>query len=88
MKERKLLTWAKFRKSKGAVEGWLATVQDAMRDTLKRLVKQGNIDYANSERKQWVLTHFGQVVATIAQVQWCSATEYYINEMSVNPFSL
>jgi dynein heavy chain len=21
-------------------------------------------------------------------VQWCQATEYYINEMSVNPFSL
>jgi hypothetical protein len=37
----------KIPKVKGAVEGWLATVQDAMRDTLKRLLKQGNIDYVN-----------------------------------------
>jgi dynein heavy chain len=49
----------KIPKVKGAVEGWLATVQDAMRDTLKRLIKQGNIDYGNSERKNWVLSHFG-----------------------------
>jgi hypothetical protein len=29
-------------------------------------MKQGLADYLNSERKAWVLTHFGQVVATIA----------------------
>ena len=59
-----------------------------MRDTLQKLLKQGLNDYANTERKQWVLTHYGQVVATIAQISWCSTSEYYINEMSNNPFAL
>lgn len=52
-------------------------------------MKQGLNDYINSpDRKNWVLTHFGQIVATIAQIQWCSQSEMYINEMSNNPFSL
>lgn len=30
-----------------------------MRDTLWRLLKSGLVDYANTDRKSWVLTHFG-----------------------------
>ena len=41
-------------------------LQTAMRDTLWKLLKQGLAEYANTERKIWVLNHFGQVVATIA----------------------
>jgi hypothetical protein len=37
-----------------------------MRDTLMKLLKSGLADYASTDRKQWVVTHFGQVVATIA----------------------
>jgi dynein heavy chain len=80
--------FAKVQKARGLVEQWLDSVQGAMRETLYRLMKQGLNDYANSERKQWVLTHIGQVVATIAQISWCSTSEYYINEMSNNPFAL
>lgn len=80
--------FAKIQKAKGLVEQWLESVQKAMCETLQRLMKQGLNDYANSERKQWVLSHFGQVVATIAQISWCSTSEYYINEMSNNPFAL
>jgi len=43
-----------------------------MRDHLYKLMKSGLADYQNTDRRQWVLTHFGQVVATIAQIQWCS----------------
>ena len=55
-----------------------------MRDNLWKLMKQGLQDYASTERKQWVLTHFGQIVATIAQISWCSTTEFYINDMANN----
>lgn len=51
-------------------------------------MKQGLIDYGTMDRKTWVLNHFGQIVATIAQISWCNQTEFFINEMSNNPFSL
>lgn len=51
-------------------------------------MKAGLADYATMDRKQWVLSHYGQIVATIAQIMWCSQTELYINDMSLNPFSL
>ena len=78
----------KVQKARGQVEQWLDSIQAEMRNTLQKLLKQGLNDYANSERKTWVLTHFGQVVATIAQISWCATSEYYINEMSNNPFAL
>ena len=59
-----------------------------MKDTLYRLMKQGLGDYATQERKNWVLSHFGQIVATIAQIQWSSQTEFAINDMQANPFAL
>lgn len=80
--------FSKVQKVRGLVEQWLDSLQSAMRDTLWRLLKQGLQDYGTSERKQWVLSHFGQVVATIAQIMWCSQTEIYINDMASNPFSL
>jgi len=30
-----------------------------MRETLFKLMKSGLNDYTNTDRKQWVLTHFG-----------------------------
>lgn len=49
-----------------------------MRETLWRLIKNGLQDYQNMDRKQWILNHFGQVVAVNAQIMWCSQTELYI----------
>jgi dynein heavy chain len=68
-------------KARGMVELWLESVQGGMKDTLYRLMKQGLSDYATQERKNWVLNHYGQVVATIAQIQWSSQTEFAINDM-------
>lgn len=73
------------------VEVWLNSVQDAMRDSLQKYMKQGYNDFTNlggTDRKEWVKTHFGQVVATVSQIVWCSSTEAYINEAEQNPDSL
>ena len=58
--------FSKPQKARGQVETWLDSIQNAMRETLFKLMKSGLADYATSDRKQWVLTHFGQIVATIA----------------------
>ena len=82
------INFLKGLKARGQVEQWLETVQAGMKDTLYRLMKTGLSDYGTQERKNWVLSHYGQVVATIAQIQWCSSTEFAINDMSSNPFAL
>lgn len=54
-------------KARGQVEAWLGVVQSAMRETLAKLLKIGLNDYTTqNDRKEWVLTHFGQVVSVIA----------------------
>jgi len=51
--------FSKPQKARGNVEAWLDSIQNAMRETLFKLMKSGLNDYTNTDRKQWVLTHFG-----------------------------
>ena len=39
-----------------------------MIENLTRKMKSGKGDYEAKERKQWVLDHPGQIVATVAQI--------------------
>lgn len=70
--------------ARGQVEVWLSSVQDAMVETLQKLMKNGINDYygdpSNFDRKDWVKAHYGQIVATVSQIVWCSSTEAYINK--------
>ena len=65
-----------------------------MKETLTKKLKDGNKDYAGTPgkpatpRNQWVLDHPGQVVTTIAMIQWCSQTEEAINTMQEDPMTL
>jgi dynein heavy chain, axonemal len=61
--------------ARGAVEYWLKAVQDGMMVALRGLMKEGFNDYQKKERKVWVLSHAGQVVATVAQIMWSYETE-------------
>jgi len=72
-KERVELT--KNLKARGNVEDWLMEVQRAMITSLNRVLKEGVIDYARRPRKEWVLSHAAQVVATGAQIMWSKGTE-------------
>ena len=83
------VNFAKAPRAKGQVEIWLGLVQNAMRETLQKLMKNAVNDYTNeNDRKVWVMTHFGQIVATVAQIMWCSSTELYIQENEQIPGSL
>lgn len=82
------IAFSKSQKARGQVEQWLDSVQSAMKETLYKLLRAGNSEYPLSDRKQWVLTHYGQIVATVAQIQWCQQSESSISDMSINPFAL
>jgi dynein heavy chain, axonemal len=40
------------------------------------------------QRKDWVLSHIGQAVATVAQISWTDECEMAISDMEQNPFAL
>ena len=62
-------------KARGNVEDWLTAVENHMRMSLQKLMKAGLLDYPTKERKDWVLDHPGQIVATVAQMTWVQGTE-------------
>ena len=62
-------------RARGNVESWLTDVENRMKLRLHELMKAGLIDYDARERKEWILHHPGQVVATVAQMTWARDTE-------------
>lgn len=80
-RETECVEFVRPQKARGNVEAWLLAVQEEMKATVQRKMKEGLKDYSEPGRKDWVTKHPGQVVATIAQVQWCTGTEDAINEM-------
>ena len=76
------------------VEIWLMKVQDEMKATLAKSLKDGNKEYVGTlqkpplPRKEWVLVHPAQIVTTVAQIQWCFNTEESISMMMDEPASL
>ena len=77
--EGEVVPFSKAQRAKGQIEVWLNNVQAAMRESLQKLMKQGLNDYSTAtDRKEWIMSHFGQIVATVAQIMWCTSTEVYI----------
>lgn len=65
-KEKESIEFVKAQKMRNPVEGWLLAVQEEMKFTIGRKLKIGNGSYSEATRKEWVLAHPGQVVATMA----------------------
>ena len=55
-------------KARNQVEDWLGAVEENMKDTLRKAMKHGLLDYDHQVRSEWVGMHPGQVVATVAQM--------------------
>ena len=71
-------------KARGKVEEWLMSVQLGMIESLRLAMKEGVEDYLSSTtagtmenpaRAEWVKSHPGQVVATVAQIMWSQGSE-------------
>jgi dynein heavy chain len=50
------------------VERWLGNLTDTMKETVSKKLKDGQKAYTDEGRKDWVLQHPGQVVASVAQI--------------------
>jgi len=89
-REGERIDFKKSVKHLGKVEEWLNKIQDEMRSTLQRKLKEGNIAFADGKqtKKDWVMEQPAQVVVTVDMIQWCSSTEDAINEMNIEPDSL
>ena len=77
-------------KARGQIEGWLMQLQESMIETLSKLMREGFKYYgdATKNRKDFVLNHKGQIVATIAQIMWSTFSEDALNDQGSNPFAL
>lgn len=73
--EKEYVKFNKTKQVKKSIETWLADVQEVMVSTLKQLLGNANKAYPQMERKEFVLKNKGQIVATVAQIQWCFNTE-------------
>lgn len=87
-KEKECVELNKSVKTRQAIEAWLSALTDQMKETVYKKLKEGQNTYTDEGRKDWVLKHPGQVVATVAQIQWCALTEDAIGEMLENRLAL
>ena len=87
-KEKECVEFTRAVKLRPQIEQWLSSVQDSMRDTIGKKLKEGQKNYNEIPRKEWVLKHPGQIVATVAQIQWCLLSEDAITEMQSDPLAL
>lgn len=62
------------------MEDWLTDVEKGMRESLRQLMKQGVEDYAEQDRKDWVVQHRAQVVATVSLIEWSRGTEVALRD--------
>jgi dynein heavy chain, axonemal len=80
-KEKEAVELSKPIKTRAAVEVWLLNLSEEMKSTVYKKLKEGQKVYTDEGRKDWVLQHPGQVVAAVAQIQWCYNSEDAISGM-------
>ena len=59
----------------GNVEKWLIDCENAMRDSLKDVIKCSFEDYQSSPREEWVVKWPGQAVICVDSMYWTSEVE-------------
>lgn len=66
------------------VEEWLTRVQEEMKNTLERRLKEGNTSFPSERqaKKEWILEQPSQIVLTVDMIQWCQQTADAIENMN------
>ena len=59
------------------VEEWLGALEADMKKTLKKLIKNDNLEFEDERtpRTDWIMGHKAQIVMSVSQIQWCKGTE-------------
>ncbi|XP_030596674.1 dynein heavy chain 3, axonemal isoform X2 [Archocentrus centrarchus] len=69
--------------AKGMVEKWLLQVENLMLRSVRHVIHQGVIKYAEVPRKKWVLQWPGQVVICASSIYWTSEVSEAIQTNSL-----
>jgi dynein heavy chain len=64
--ESEVVPFVKTVKTRQLIEVWLSAVQAMMIETLQKAMRAGYVDYTLTDRKEWVLKHPGQIIASIS----------------------
>jgi dynein heavy chain len=75
---------------KGAVEGWLATIEDTMRVSLQKCLQTTLLAIANPKRKKenWIRSSVGQLLILSGQISWTSECVKGLSELNKNKNAL
>nr|XP_043909238.1 dynein axonemal heavy chain 3-like [Solea senegalensis] len=73
-------------KAKGMVEKWLLQVENLMLKSVRHVIHQGVIQYAELPRKEWVLKWPGQVVICASSIFWTSEVSEAIKSNSLHAY--
>ena len=71
----------------GNVEKWLIDCENAMRDSLKDVIKRSFEDYQASPREEWVVKWPGQAVICVDSMYWTSEVEAAIKNGELKQYS-
>lgn len=71
----------------GNVERWLIDAENAMRDSLKDVLRKAFNSYAKTKRVDWVLRWPGQVVICIGSMYWTDETADAIGQSALKEYA-
>ena len=63
------------RDSGGNVEKWLVEVESIMKKSLAFHIDEAVVDFAQTQRPQWLKNWQGQTVLTVNQIMWVTSVE-------------
>ena len=66
--EKEVVKLKKVVRTKEVIEKWLDQLQLQIKDSFYNFLKEAIKDYDTQPRPQFVRTHYGQVVAAVAQI--------------------
>lgn len=79
--EKEVIKLKKVKTSNQSVEKWLSTLEEHMKLSVKRFIKQGidafKDDQEDFKRSLWVMEdHPAQAICVVASIMWCTSTEF------------
>ena len=84
------LTRIRIAKTGNGVEGWLKALEQTTQTQVFKRIKEAYASHnlEKTQRKDWVLQHIGQAIASVSQIAWTENCEVAISDMETQPFAL
>eukprot|EP01135_Chromosphaera_perkinsii_P001002 Nk52_evm16s156 gene=Nk52_evmTU16s156 len=69
-REGEIVPLTKNLKARGSIEAWLSATATSMAHSIRKLIKTCLMDYSKKELSEWIKSHFGQGILTVAHIVW------------------